>query len=65
MSQYYLLQNRSANWILEPTDGEDKITNHDMKEMRKQLTMTPKDILESIKDKEYQKTIRKIKEIED
>jgi hypothetical protein len=31
--------------------------------MRKQLTVTTKDILEGINNKEYQETIKKIKEI--
>lgn len=49
--------------IIPSTNEEEKFTDPVMKSMQKQLTMTPKDILESINSKEYQQSIRKIKEI--
>lgn len=49
--------------INESTEGEEKITDHVMDDMQKQLTCTPKDILESINNKQYQESIKKIKEI--
>ncbi len=45
--------------------GENKITDHVMDDMRKQLNPTSKDMLESIHNKDYQDSIRKIKEIMD
>ena len=42
---------------------DEKISDSVMESMQKQLTMSPKDILESINNKDHQESIRKIKEI--
>lgn len=49
--------------IIAPMNVESKMTDHIMEEMRKQLNYAPEDILESINNKDYQESIRKIKEI--
>jgi len=49
--------------ITASTNEEEKIIDTVMESMRNQLTMKPSDILESINNKEYQETIRKLKEI--
>jgi hypothetical protein len=49
--------------IIASTNEDEKITDSVMEDMRKQLVSTPKDILESINNKAYQESIKKIKEI--
>ena len=44
-------------------NSDDEITDNVSKEMQKQLNCNLEDVLESINNKEYQKSIRKIKEI--
>ena len=43
--------------------SDDEITDNVSKEMQKQLNCNLKSVLESIDNKDYQKSIRKIKEI--
>ena len=40
-----------------------KITDHVMEDMQKQLNYTPNEILENMNNKDYQESVRKIKEI--
>ena len=63
-SALFTLEQKRKMAIIEQTE-EDKITDPVMESMRNQLTMTPKDILESIDNKDYQESIRKIREIEE
>lgn len=44
---------------------DKKFADPIMENIRAQLTMTPKEILESTNNKEYQETVKKIKEIMD
>lgn len=46
-----------------PTDGDMKIDDHIMVEMQKQLNCNLQDVLESINNKDYQESIRRLKEI--
>lgn len=46
-----------------PTDGDMKIDDHIMVEMQKQLNCNLNDVLESINNKDYQESIRRLKEI--
>jgi len=48
---------------LSSTDGGKNIDDEIMVDIQKQLNPTPKDILESINNKDYQETIRRLKEI--
>jgi hypothetical protein len=64
-SGIYTLEQMRKMGIIESTNEEQKITDHVMEDMGKQLTMESKDILESINNKDYQETIRKIREIEE
>ncbi len=43
--------------------SDHEITDNVSEEMQKQLNCTPEDILESINNKDYQESLRKIKEI--
>jgi hypothetical protein len=49
--------------IIASPNEDEKITDPVMKSMEKQLNMSPKDIIESINNKDYQESIRKLKEI--
>lgn len=49
--------------IIGPTDGEEKITDQVMEALQKQLNLTPSDILDSINNKDYQESVRRLKEI--
>ena len=64
-SALFTLEQKRKMGITASTNEDHKMTDPVMESMEKQLTMTPKDILESIHNKEYLETIRKIKEIED
>ncbi len=56
-------QKRKMDIISQTTDGDMKIDDHIMVEMRKQLNCNLKDVLESINNKDYQESIKKLKEI--
>lgn len=62
-SALFTLEQKGKMGITASIDKEEKITDPVMESMKKQLTMTPKDIFESISNTDYQETIRKIKEI--
>lgn len=50
--------------LLPPSTDEERNVDDDiMDEMQKQLNCTPKDILESINNKDYQESIKRLKEI--
>ncbi|MDR4492426.1 MAG: hypothetical protein R2685_16275 [Candidatus Nitrosocosmicus sp.] len=55
-------QKRKMGFIVSHS-GDEKITDPVMESMEKQLNMSPNDILDSINNKGYQESIRKIKEI--
>lgn len=57
------LEQKHKMGIIASTKEEERVVDPVMENMEKQLTMTPKDIMESINNKEYQHTIRKLKEI--
>jgi hypothetical protein len=64
-SGIYTTEQMRKMGIIESTKEDEKITDHVMGDMRKQLNMEPNDILEGINNKDYQESIRKIKEIEE
>jgi hypothetical protein len=45
------------------TNGDKNIDDDIMEKIQKQLNPTTKDILESINDKDYQESIKRLKEI--
>ena len=59
----FSLEQKRKMCIIEPSDDEKKLTNNVMEEMRKQLTFTHKDALESMNNNDYRETIDKTKEI--
>jgi hypothetical protein len=62
-SALFTLEQKRKMGITWSTNEDEKITDPIMEGMEKQLTMSPKEILESINNKEYQESIRKLKEI--
>ena len=62
-SALFTLEEKRKMNIIDSIDEDKKITDPVMEGMQKQLTLTPKDILERIDSKEYQEIIKKIKEI--
>ena len=62
-SALYTLEQKRKMGIRASTNEDEKITDPVMESMKKQLNMSPKDILDSINNKDYQESIRKIKEI--
>lgn len=64
-SGFYMKGDRSNQDILRSDISDKKITDDVMESMRKQLNCSANDILESINNKDYQESIRKIKEILD
>jgi hypothetical protein len=62
-SALFTLEQKRKMGIVESTNNDEKVIDPVMDGMRKQLTMTPEDILESINNKDYQESIRKLKEI--
>lgn len=62
-SALFTTEQKHKMGITASTNEEEKIIDPVMESMRKQLAVSPKDILESIHNKDYQESIRKVKEI--
>jgi hypothetical protein len=63
-SALFSLEQKRKMGIISPiTDGDRSIDGHIMEKMQEQLNSTPEGIFDSLNNKDYQESIRKIKEI--
>ena len=65
-SALFTVEQKQKMRIVEPTtDGVAKVTDHVNEDMQKQLNYTPEEILQTLNNKDYQESIRKIREIKE